>query len=94
MVGVEGEESTLEWRLDLFRERRAKRIVFGAWRSAVQTAAAVAAMRGEASFGVAWSGVGRRRGQGVACRGDVDESEATVCRGWGARLRNAEVRRN
>lgn len=92
MVGFEEERGALEWRLEVFRERRAKRVVFGAWRSAVETAAAVAAMRGGASLGMAWPSAGRTRCQGGARRGGLDRHEVTVCRGWGARLRNAEVK--
>ena len=91
VVGVE-ERGALEWRLDVFRERRAKRVVFGAWRSVVQAAAAV--MQGEASLGVAWSGAERIRRQSLTHRGGVDRDEVTVCQGLGARLRNAEVKRN
>lgn len=95
VVGVQEEVGALEWRLEVFRERRAKRVVFGAWRSAVQTAAAAAAMmRGEDSLGMTWSGAGRMRCHGVARRGGVDRGEVTVCREWGARLRNAEVKLN
>lgn len=92
-MGVEEKErGALEWRLEVFRERRAKRVVFGAWRSAVQTAAAAAAMRGEASLGMVGSGAGHGRRWGVAHRGGVDRDEVMACRGWGARLRNAEVK--
>ncbi|CAM9335731.1 unnamed protein product, partial [Laminaria digitata] len=92
VVGVEEEErGALEWRLEVFRERRAKRVVFEAWWSAVQTAAAAAAMRGEASLGMVGSGAGHGRRWGVAHRGGVDRDEVMACRGWGARLRNAEA---
>lgn len=89
--GEAGERGAVEWRLELFRERRAKRVVLRAWYAAAQTAAAVAAMEEGARRAVGRSGVGRTRARVVrAC--DVDDpDELEACRGWGARLRNAEV---
>ena len=96
-LGAEGREA-LEWRLELFRERRAKRVVFRAWRGAAQTAAAVAALEGEARSAVSGSGGwdyrhpgGRRRK--IPRHGATGRDELTACPGWGARLRTAEVTR-
>ena len=90
--GAEGREA-LEWRLEVFRERRAKRLVFRAWRGAAQTAAvvAVAVLEGGAGGGVEWS---RDRGhrEGRRWRGFPSHVAASPP-GWGARLRTAEVRR-
>lgn len=86
----------LEWRLELFRERRAKRVVFRAWREASQTAAAVAVMEGRARRGsVGKGGRGHRRGRyrGFPSHRATERDELAPCPGWGARLRAAEVKR-
>lgn len=70
----------LEWRLELFREHRAKRVVFRAWRGA----AAAAAVEGKARRGTRREG---RRRRGLRAWQD----ELTECPEWGARLRTAEV---
>ncbi|CBN76158.1 conserved unknown protein [Ectocarpus siliculosus] len=77
------EREDLEWRLELFRERRAKRVVLQAWRAAAQTSAVVTVMQGEAKCG--WGREVGRRG----CAAIQDEVAA--CSGWGARLRTAEA---
>lgn len=46
VVGIEARDAC-EWKLELFRERRAKRVVFRAWRDFVETAAAVKEMEME-----------------------------------------------
>lgn len=79
------EREDLEWRLELFRERRAKRVVLQAWRAAAQTSAVVAVMQGEARCG--WGPEVGRRG----CAAIQDEVAAYS--GWAARLRTAEVER-
>lgn len=80
------EREDLEWRLELFRERRAKRVVLQAWRAAAQTSAVVGVMQGEARCG--WGHEVGRRG----CAAIQDDVAAHS--GWGARLRTAEVKRN
>lgn len=95
--GADGREA-LEWRLEVFRERRAKRLVFLAWRSAAQTAAAVAVLEGGAGGGLDGSGGGRGRGEGRRRHRDssrlavTGRDELTACPRWGARLRTAEVK--
>ncbi|CAN0198323.1 unnamed protein product, partial [Ectocarpus sp. 8 AP-2014] len=77
------EREDLEWRLELFRERRAKRVVLQAWRAAAQTSAAVTVMQGEARCG--WGReVGRRDCAAI-------QDEVAACSGWGFRLRTAEA---
>lgn len=70
----------LEWRLELFRERRAKRVVLRAWKGV----AAAVVFEGQAR-----RGAGR---EGRRCRGSsVRRDELAVYPEWGARLRTAEV---
>ncbi|CAM9234588.1 unnamed protein product [Ectocarpus sp. 13 AM-2016] len=77
------EREDLEWRLELFRERRAKRVVLQAWRAAAQTSAVVAVMQGEARCG--WGPEVGRRGCALI------QDEVATYSGWGARLRTAEA---
>lgn len=94
--GVTEEEEGLEWRLELFRERRAKRVVFRAWREASQITAAVAVMDGRARGGITGrGGRGHRRGRyrGFSCFGATERDELTPCPSWGARLRAVEVKK-
>lgn len=92
-----GEQEALEWRLELFRRRRAKRVVFRAWRGAARTAAAVAVLEeetrrnGGAESGGRGHGEGRRRGLSRSAATGRDD-ELTACSEWGARLRTAEVK--
>lgn len=94
--GGEAEERQgLKLRLDLFRERRAKRVVFRAWHCASQTAAAVAVMEGRTRRGISGpGGRGHRRGRSrvFSCHGATERDELTPCPSWGARLRAAEVK--
>lgn len=99
--GAFEEREALERRLEVFRERRAKRVVFLAWRGAAQTAAAMAAAveGGEAGRSGVGAGSGRReRGEGRRRAADISRhvsaglDELTACPEWGARLRTAEVK--
>lgn len=95
--GIE-ERRALEWRLALFRERRAKRVVLRAWRGAVETATWREDGRGAKRESSAWKGPaggggggGSGRKRSVRRRSVVRDDELTPCREWGARLRTAEV---
>lgn len=93
--GIE-ERRALEWRLALFRERRAKRVVLRSWRGAVEAAAWREGGRGAKPESSAWKcaargGGGDGRKRSVHRRSVVGDDELTPCREWGARLRTAEV---